>query len=238
MSTSEIIIKLINKGGAINWVISTFYLLFLAVALERIVYMVITGWRTKRYVRNIENQIMNAKNKKAAKTISKNGYEGIAQWHYLTPLSKTYLDNFDKSQDYLRSVLELSGDKIIAKQERGFWILTEMGHIAPLLGLLGTVVGLIKAFAHISQIGANVEVSDLAGGIWEAMLTTANGLIVAIIAFLTHRIFAKIVQKRELLMSDWVSMHDKYIREESQVVHPQFVEESSSDNEGVQDAIW
>ena len=58
--------------------------------------------------------------------------------------------------------------------------LATIGSIAPLLGLLGTVIGMIKAFMVIQQMGGKVNAVVLAGGIWEAMLTTALGLAVAL----------------------------------------------------------
>lgn len=69
---------------------------------------------------------------------------------------------------------------------RHLGILATMGNIAPLLGLLGTVVGMIKAFIAVEQLGGRVNATVLAGGIWEAMLTTALGLMVAIPLIVLH----------------------------------------------------
>ena len=55
-----------------------------------------------------------------------------------------------------------------------------ISNIAPLLGLLGTVIGMINAFSKLEEAGSRVDPAILAGGIWEALLTTAFGLIVAI----------------------------------------------------------
>lgn len=55
-----------------------------------------------------------------------------------------------------------------------------IGHIAPLIGLLGTVIGMIRAFIRIQEVGGRVDAAALAGGIWEALITTAAGLTVAI----------------------------------------------------------
>ena len=55
-----------------------------------------------------------------------------------------------------------------------------ISNIAPLLGLLGTVIGMITAFSKLEESGSRVDPAILAGGIWEALLTTAFGLIVAI----------------------------------------------------------
>ena len=64
--------------------------------------------------------------------------------------------------------------------------LATIGNIAPLLGLLGTVIGMIKAFMVIQQMGGKVNAAVLAGGIWEAMLTTALGLAVALPTIVAH----------------------------------------------------
>jgi biopolymer transport protein ExbB len=69
---------------------------------------------------------------------------------------------------------------------RHLGILATAGNIAPLLGLLGTVFGMIKAFIQVEALGGRVNAAVLAGGIWEAMLTTAFGLVVAIPLIVFH----------------------------------------------------
>ncbi len=79
------------------------------------------------------------------------------------------------------------GSEQLQRMERGFRTLAILGNTAPLLGLLGTIVGMIKAFMVIEQAGGRVDAQALAGGIWEAMLTTGVGLAVAIpILLLLH----------------------------------------------------
>ncbi|MDD5557038.1 MAG: MotA/TolQ/ExbB proton channel family protein [bacterium] len=63
---------------------------------------------------------------------------------------------------------------------RGIRALGIIAHTAPLLGLMGTIMGMIQAFMRIQELGGRVNASVLAGGIWEALLTTAFGLIIAI----------------------------------------------------------
>ncbi|SCY34090.1 MotA/TolQ/ExbB proton channel family protein [Desulfoluna spongiiphila] len=65
-------------------------------------------------------------------------------------------------------------------------LLATIGNISPLLGLLGTITGMIKAFMVIQQTGGKVDAAALAGGIWEAMLTTALGLAVALPVMMAH----------------------------------------------------
>jgi biopolymer transport protein ExbB len=70
--------------------------------------------------------------------------------------------------------------------ERYLPTLAVIGNLAPLLGLLGAVTGMIKAFMVIQETGGKVNAAVLAGGIWEAMLTTAFGLIVAVPTIAAH----------------------------------------------------
>jgi len=83
----------------------------------------------------------------------------------------------------------LSAGNLVNRMERHLRVLEMVASISPLLGLLGTVVGMIRAFMAIQVHGAGVDASLLAGGIWEALLTTAAGLSVAIPCLLFHGLF-------------------------------------------------
>ena len=74
--------------------------------------------------------------------------------------------------------------------------------IAPLMGLLGTVIGMINSFSKLSTAGSRVDPSILAGGIWEALLTTAGGLAVAIPALAAHYILDGVIEKVRATMKD------------------------------------
>ena len=70
-------------------------------------------------------------------------------------------------------------------------VLEVLAMIAPLLGLLGTVIGMIAAFQAMEQAGSQIDPSVLSGGIWQALLTTAAGLIVAIPIAMFHQYFER-----------------------------------------------
>jgi len=74
----------------------------------------------------------------------------------------------------------------LKKLENGLGVVASMGSIAPMLGFFGTVLGMIKAFMQIEILGGGVNPSRLAGGIWEALVTTAAGLAVGIIFLLIY----------------------------------------------------
>ena len=105
-----------------------------------------------------------------------------------------------RSKSYLAPVVEMAfscqpedNDRLIAeaearftKLERGLRPLENIAQLAPLLGLFGTVLGMIEAFQALQDAGSQVDPSILAGGIWVALLTTAAGLAVAIPTSVFH----------------------------------------------------
>ncbi len=92
----------------------------------------------------------------------------------------------DQDRETIETVIVHATDEEVRNLSSYLQALATIGNIAPLLGLLGTVLGMIKAFMVIEQLGGQVNASVLAGGIWEAMLTTALGLSVALPTMVAH----------------------------------------------------
>jgi len=97
----------------------------------------------------------------------------------------------------LETVIASATDKEVRNLSSYIQALATIGNIAPLLGLLGTVIGMIKAFMVIQQMGGKVNAALLAGGIWEAMLTTALGLAVALPTMVAHSYLVARIDKYE-----------------------------------------
>jgi len=95
-----------------------------------------------------------------------------------------------------------AGSRIIRQLEKNLSGLAIIGNITPLLGLLGTVTGMIKAFIKIQELGGRVDASVLAGGIWEALITTAAGLSVAIPTLVAYHYFESKVDNIGARMKD------------------------------------
>ncbi|WP_290448834.1 MotA/TolQ/ExbB proton channel family protein [uncultured Parasutterella sp.] len=85
---------------------------------------------------------------------------------------------------------------IAAFLERRCALLATLGRVSPLLGLLGTIIGMIQTFAVVAQSRSGIDMELLADGIWQALITTATGLIIAIPAILCYRIFLSIEAER------------------------------------------
>lgn len=91
-----------------------------------------------------------------------------------------------QSRKELSERIEATGRQELYRLESGIGVIATLASVTPLLGFLGTVTGMIKAFMQIQQLGGNVNANVLAGGIWEALVTTAAGLAVGILALVIH----------------------------------------------------
>ncbi|HXV62898.1 MAG TPA: MotA/TolQ/ExbB proton channel family protein [Vicinamibacteria bacterium] len=98
----------------------------------------------------------------------------------------TSLRSRDLSSEEREQILTVSGNRELHDLERGLRGIAVIARIAPLLGLLGTVVGLVEAFLAVSTMQGPPDPSVLASGIWQALLTTVAGLVVAIPAIVSH----------------------------------------------------
>ena len=100
-----------------------------------------------------------------------------ASRHFLAPVIALGMQ--ENTGDGLTKRLESEAEQKLLPMERGFRTLDMVAQLAPLLGLLGTVIGMIEAFQALQDAGSQVDPAALAGGIWVALLTTAAGLTVA-----------------------------------------------------------
>ncbi|MCF8259188.1 MAG: MotA/TolQ/ExbB proton channel family protein [Melioribacteraceae bacterium] len=100
----------------------------------------------------------------------------------------------------VKEAIENAGRQEVKKLEKGLSVLATISGVAPLLGFLGTVTGMIGAFMRIEDLQGAANPSDLAGGIWEALLTTAFGLAVGIIAFMFYNYLVSAINRLVLDM--------------------------------------
>jgi len=107
-------------------------------------------------------------------------------------LRKIFEDGWKTGSELKRKV-STEGSREMRRLQKHLPSLGMIGTITPLMGLLGTVLGMIKAFLKIYQMSGDVNPAQLAGGIWEALITTAAGLMVAIPVLMAyHMISGKI----------------------------------------------
>lgn len=171
------ILDIFAKGGPVVWILFTYSVIALAIALERYIHFI----RMRRLNSQFTFQLQDAieKDKLTELLVGLRGPEAAV----IGGLYKAYKENV---KDLVRVATRI-GSQELQRMERGFRTLGLLGDTAPLLGLFGTITGMIKAFMVIDQAGGKVDAQALAGGIWEAMVTTGVGLAVAIpILFILH----------------------------------------------------
>ena len=96
------------------------------------------------------------------------------------------LERIDRSAAEVQAALENAGNLEIAKLEKGLPVMATISSGAPMIGFLGTVLGMVKAFWEMANAGNNIDITLLSSGIYEAMVTTVGGLIVGIVAMFAY----------------------------------------------------
>lgn len=105
------------------------------------------------------------------------------------------LERIGKPLSDIQTAIENTGNVEVARLEKGLPYLATIAGGAPMIGFLGTVIGMVQAFFNMSQAGNNVDITLLSNGIYTAMITTVGGLIVGILAYFGYNFLtAKITE--------------------------------------------
>ena len=132
-------------------------------------------------------------------------------------LVKTAILNRDHGRERVREALEEAGLAEVPRLEEKLNLLATIAQLAPLLGLLGTVLGFIQTFASMQQQGLYAHVGDLAGGIWQALVCAAAGLAVAIPAHAAYNYLVSRVNSIVLDMERAATEAVNIVSEEAKV---------------------
>lgn len=137
--------------------------------------------------------------------IEKNEFDKALQVAEISPgpvsavLEQGLLYAGDK-KELIEEEITLKGTKELKRLNKHLHLIELISRIAPLMGLLGTVLGMVNAFQQFAQSNGSVDPSMLAGGIWEALITTAAGLGVAIPSMIVHHMLEEKVESFAFLM--------------------------------------
>ncbi|PZX17368.1 biopolymer transport protein ExbB [Breznakibacter xylanolyticus] len=161
--------------GGVGWMIPILLCLILglAICIERVIYLNLSTSNTKKLLLNIENALNNG-GVEAAKEVCRNTRGPVASIFYQG------LDRYDEGVDVVEKSVVSYGSVQMGLLEKGLTWISLFIALAPMLGFLGTVIGMIQAFDSIQAMG-DISPTAVAGGIKVALITTVFGLIVAII---------------------------------------------------------
>ena len=182
--------NILISGGWFIWPLLVCSILLISIVLERLWFLQRRLVAPKGLLRQVQNLIQKD-------SFHSQNQDEIALSSQLGDLLTHCYQYHPNSRDFLEVKAEEKASEIKLLLERNLSMLSTIASISPLLGLLGTVVGMIKVFSNI-DINGSANTDLLAAGISEALITTAFGLIIAVPAIIFYRYFE---QKTLILMS-------------------------------------
>ncbi|MBO97514.1 MAG: biopolymer transporter ExbB [Flavobacteriales bacterium] len=186
------ILELISSGGTGGVIIMSLLALLSIVAVfilfERYSAIQKASKEDENFLKTIQN-FVESKDIEAAKTLCKNTNSPISR------MIEKGVNRIDKPMTDISSAIENQGKLEIYKMENNLANLATIAGAAPMIGFLGTVIGMIVAFHEMANAGGNIDVELLSKGIYTAMTTTVAGLIVGIIAYIAYNFLVSKVDK-------------------------------------------
>jgi biopolymer transport protein ExbB len=191
-------VDIMDKGGVVLWLILVLSVIAAVVIIERLIYF--------RKIRTDEEKMIN----RLKSTLGKGHFEealSICENNPspITNLMRVGIEHRRYSAEVIKSAIMDAANLEVPSLEKHLPALGTITYIAPLLGLLGTVTGNIKAFGVLGRLGSVGDPALLAKGIAEALLTTAAGLIVAIPAIIFYNYLVSRVNHMILRMENRVN---------------------------------
>ncbi|MDR0376705.1 MAG: MotA/TolQ/ExbB proton channel family protein [Spirochaetaceae bacterium] len=183
------LLELFSMGGVFMWPLLFFSVATIAIALERVVYLLYHNLRIDDLSERVERFIKAGDLSGAGEYLS-----GLTKRRMGARILLTLVNRSGLSEQRLERATEAEALSCINSLENGFNFLTALGSLSPLTGFLGTVSGMIGAFKSIAE-ATEVNAQIVANGIYEALITTVFGLIIAIIAMIAHSLFSHIVDQ-------------------------------------------
>ncbi len=169
-------------GGPVMWPILLCSIFAMAIILEKFWHVHKISIDTQQFLSSVLDKMKHHQVKEALEICEKTKSP-------ISHILKAGILKYDRPRPQIKEAIEDASLYEIPRLEKNLSMLATIAHISPLLGLLGTVTGMVRCFQTIQVKSASfhpVSPGDLAGGIWEALLTTVAGLIVAIPTFIVY----------------------------------------------------
>ncbi len=195
--------ELVLKGGWIMAILGLLSIIAIYIFLERYFTISRASREDKNFMNNIRDFIHNGRIDSALSLCKNNN----------TPISRMIekgLTRIGRPLNDINAAIENVGKLEVSRLEKNVAGLATIAGAAPMLGFLGTVIGMIIAFYDMSMAGNNIDVALLSTGIYQAMVTTVGGLIVGIVAYVCYNILVarieKVVYKLEARSTEFMDL--------------------------------
>lgn len=189
--------ELFVKGGPLMWPLLACSLLALTVALERVIWKLRRAANTNRRAAEKIIRLVEAQQLDEAFSETRS--------HPKCPICCVLREGLQHAASgHITEAMQLEAARQLKREKRGINLLDTIVTLAPLLGILGTVMGIIQSFNLLSDAGIQNPQAVL-GGIAQALITTAAGLTVAVISLLPMNFFMARLQKQAELLADFAT---------------------------------
>ena len=189
----------LDKGGLIFFILSLLSIFSITIIFYKLILF--TQIRKKNFIKLEERIQLGTSKKVFSNELQENKNKNIlsSMLYTLTSLSNDKSLDGSEKKEKLKVIIS----EHIRKLDQFLPTLEIISNVSPLMGLLGTVIGMINSFNKLEIGGSLVDPALLAGGIWTALLTTAIGLVVAIPALVAHHFFEKKVLEFQQSMENF-----------------------------------
>lgn len=185
--------ELAQRGGWIMAVLALLSVIAVYIFIERFLMIRRATKEDKNFMNNIRDFMHNGR-LESAMDLCKTTNTPIAR------MIQKGLSRVGKPLSDINAAIENVGNLEVARLEKNVATLATIASIAPMIGFLGTVIGMVRAFYDMSMAGNNIDIGLLSAGIYQAMVTTVGGLIVGIIGYVLYNILVARIEKMVFLL--------------------------------------
>ena len=185
--------ELAQRGGWIMAVLALMSVIAVYIFIERFLMIRRATKEDKNFMNNIRDFMHNGRLESAIDMCKTTN----------TPIARMIqkgISRIGKPLSDINAAIENVGNLEVARLEKNVATLATIASIAPMIGFLGTVIGMVRAFYDMSMAGNNIDIGLLSAGIYQAMVTTVGGLIVGIIGYILYNILVARIEKMVFLL--------------------------------------
>ena len=201
MLLSNIVVETFIEGGCVMWPIVATFFLALCVILDRVVWWL-----------HLKSRVRPTLQAQAREALGTGDF--AKAWQLTQNTADPYLKNLAEGITHARTsmlaAMQLDATHLIERSEARMWVISTLITLAPLLGLFGTVVGIMGSFSFVGD--EQLAATKVSGGIAEALIATAAGIGIAIICLLPYNFFRKRVSLLRGSLERWINHSELLVK--------------------------
>lgn len=198
---ANIVVETFIEGGWVMWPILATFFLAICVVLDRVVWWL-----------RLKARVESSKQAQAREALGTGDF--AKAWQLTRDTRDPYLLNLAEGMTHantsMLAAMQLDATHLIEKSEARMWVISTMITLAPLLGLFGTVVGIMGSFSFVGD--EQLAATKVSGGIAEALIATACGIAIAILCLLPYNFFRKRVSMLRSSLERWINHSELLVK--------------------------